>query len=247
MSASIPSAAATRTTSATESRTAPYCAIAASRPASPASVEIADREQAPSTSRRCVRTRRSRRSPPRRARPAATGRDRAGSTPSRARCSPRRRWRRPTVVGAGQRRPRLERARNRVEPQRQVAVARRSVQHLVQLDRRVAVGLGDGAVGDVALVGVQAERQRVVGAAARRASRGWPARRRRAASRWSARRSRCAAPRRACWRRSRRPSRGPCTSGRRAWSGASPRSSRPGRWRCRRAPSPASSARRVRC
>ena len=40
MSASMPSAAATRPTSATESRIAAYCAIAASRPASAASRSI---------------------------------------------------------------------------------------------------------------------------------------------------------------------------------------------------------------
>src|SRR5665811_1672639 len=75
-----------------------------------------------------------------------------------------------------------------------------------------------------------------------RAIRGWPAPRHTAGSRWSARRSRCAAPRPACSRRSRTPSCGPCRSGQRASSRGSPRSSRPGRWRCPRAPSPASSA-----
>ena len=105
----------------------------------------------------------------------------------------------------------------------------RSGEHLVQRHASHAERLGDGAVGDLAVVGVQAERQRVVVAAAPAASRCWPARRRTAASRWSARRSRCAAPRRACSPRSRRPSRAPGRSGRRAWSGGSPRSSRPGR------------------
>ena len=54
----------------------------------------------------------------------------------------------------------------------------------------------------------------------------------RAASRWSARRSRCSGPRRACSRRSRRRCRAPGRSGRRASSGACPRSTRPGRPRC---------------
>ena len=68
-----------------------------------------------------------------------------------------------------------------------------------------------------------------------------------AASRWSARGSTSPGRRRACWPRSRRPT--PCTAERRVvvrGRRACPRSSRPGRRRRPRAPSPASCARRAR-
>ena len=120
-----------------------------------------------------------------------------------------------------------------------------SAQHIGEVDRLVSVCLGDRGVRDRPLVGVQTQGEsRIVlqGASPAACS---PVPARTAGSRWSARTSRCAAPLRACWRRSRTASRARRRSVDCGLSAGSPRSSRPGRSRRRRARSRASSGRQA--
>ncbi len=98
--------------------------------------------------------------------------------------------------------------------------------------------LGDRTVGDLAVDDVDALGERVVRDDRFAPPLIEPVRTRRAASRSRAPAWTWRAPHRACWPRSRRSSRSLRTSDSSASSDASPRSSHPGRPRCRPAPSP---------